>query len=89
MSPFSLDLRMCIIIRMSRLSIAQAARNFAETVKEAEEDVIEVTRHGEPVIALVPIEEYRRLCHLASPLRDRVKAWAKSQKKLTRVREWE
>jgi len=44
---------------------------------------------GEPVVALVPIEEYRRLCHLASPLRDRVKAWAKTQKKLTRVREWE
>lgn len=74
---------------MPRQSIAQAARNFAETVKEAEGDVIEITRHGEPVVALVPIEEYRRLCHLASPLRERVKAWAKTQETLTRVREWE
>lgn len=74
---------------MSRQSIAHAARNFAETVKEAESDVIEITRHGEPVVVILPVEEYRRLRHLASPLRDRVRAWAKGQKKLTRVKEWE
>ena len=80
---------MGIIIHMSRLSIAEAARNLAETVKEAEAGVVEITRHGKPVVAIVPIEEYRRLRHLATPLRDRVRSWAKTQAKLTRVEEWE
>ena len=44
---------------------------------------------GKPVVAIVPIEEYRRLRHLATPLRDRVRSWAKTQAKLTRVEEWE
>lgn len=74
---------------MMRRNIAEAAKNLAETVKEAEGEVIEITRHGKPVVAMVPIEEYRRLVHLATPLRERVRAWAKSQKKHTRVPEWE
>lgn len=51
---------------MSRfVSVAAAKAHFSECLKEAEggEPVV-ITRHGEPIVALVPAEDLERLRRL-------------------------
>src|SRR6478609_837896 len=45
-----------------RLSIAQIGGQFPAVVRDAEEHgPVELTRDGEPVAMIVPLDEYRRL----------------------------
>jgi prevent-host-death family protein len=60
---------------MKRKSVAEAGLNFTNTVREAELEAIEVARRGAPVVAIVPIEEYRRLKRLARPFKARLEEW--------------
>lgn len=60
---------------MTQRSIAEASANFTQTVRDAEQETLELTRYGEPVVAMVPIAEYRRLRSLDSPMRERLRKW--------------
>ena len=45
-----------------RVSIADARNQLTRLLREVEQgEVVQVTRHGRPVAALIPIAEYRRL----------------------------
>jgi len=45
-----------------RVSIADARNNLTRLLREVEQgEVIQVTRHGQPVAALIPMAEYQRL----------------------------
>lgn len=60
---------------MSQRSLAEASANFTQLVREAEQEALKLTRYGEPVVTVVPIEEYRRLRALDTPLRVRLRQW--------------
>lgn len=51
---------------MSRsLSVAAAKAHFSECLKEAEDgEPVIITRHGKPIVALVPAEDLERLRRL-------------------------
>ena len=45
-----------------RVSIADARNHLTRILRQVEDgEIIEVTRRGEPVAALIPMSEYRRL----------------------------
>lgn len=47
------------------ISVAEAKAHFSECVREAEDGVpVLVTRHGRPVVAIVPVEDVGTLARL-------------------------
>ena len=45
-----------------RVSIADARNKLTRLLREVEQgEIVHVTRHGQPVAALIPMAEYRRL----------------------------
>jgi prevent-host-death family protein len=47
-----------------RVSISEAKRGFSELLKRAREELVIVTRRGEPEAVILPFEEYERLRRL-------------------------
>ena len=59
-----------------RVSIADARNGLTKLLREVERgEILEVTRHGEPVAALIPMEEYMRFKQGRLPLAEAAAAF--------------
>lgn len=56
-------------------SIAEVASHFAETVREAEVEPVEITRRGKRVAVLLSAEVYERVRQAQKPFWKRLEEW--------------
>ncbi|WP_394836115.1 type II toxin-antitoxin system prevent-host-death family antitoxin [Pendulispora rubella] len=54
-------------LAMKQLTVAQVDQNFAAAAREAEQEPIEITRHGHGVLVLLSSEEFKRLIVIEPP----------------------
>ncbi|WP_394846541.1 type II toxin-antitoxin system Phd/YefM family antitoxin [Pendulispora brunnea] len=57
---------------MKQMTIAQVGQNFTVAAREAEQEPIEITRHGHGVLVLLSSDEFKRL---SRPFPARLRAW--------------
>lgn len=56
---------------MTRMTLAQAAEDFADTVEQARDEPVQVEREGEPVAVVLSFETYQRM---AAPEDERLRS---------------
>ncbi len=49
---------------MVKVSVAEARKDLSRLLKRAREDLLVITRRGEPDVVILPFEEYERLRRL-------------------------